>query len=985
MALITQASDSNGTMGSGVNNQRAIFAHTDGTWIAINKSDDTTNDKVKIYSSPDKVTWTLQATHVAPFAIDKVAGALFTNGDVAVVYRSANKKTLRYIGVTKATWTISGAADIFTLAGTDEFGNFDVDASDTRLVAVAFQYWVPDGGRLTSRIYCRGVTTGTWLSTASYNEYVGESRKEAGESVSIACANKNIDNEIDVVYVVGAMSTITDYGVMVRTLQVHEADGNNVSVSFARPTKFASSIALDTTRTKERHVKVFRVDGTSLILGFMNHKTLAVMTATIEGVSWTEGVYETYLLGSNYQGISQRCGITVHPSDVAGAYSLSFVQGNVFSDKPLISHDAFINPALASGRVKWYAESVKLSSDSGEVFAGGSSSPVQAISDGPNRNFSLLKQDFLYQLWYTPSAYTYNYSLSVIDVSEVVSFTPTDGAEQLSSTPKMEVVIDRNLKWDDAWHGFDGQFATDAAFTTSVRLSSDNALVRVDGTDASGVTYKKSRTLSASQSLTTGIWYYRVRLIDNFGNASAWSATRSVTVGTPPSAIPKSPIGGGLYNWNNATVNFVWSFYDLAEGDYQSAYQVIFTDETGFVIHDSGKVASANKSHELTGLDPARKDALLSWKVRVWDSEDTASLYSDLNWFTLTDPPAVTVQNPDPGEVFDTGVPTFLFTPTTGGTRTIVEYTISVLQGANTVWSVRTAVNVASGTQLSHKIPTGYLKNNQDYSLQFVIKDSGGMSTASSPVAFSTAWIPPDPAAGVTVNVTQYNVEDEGYIQVGWDDTARDPDFVSWMIYRKVDLVDPNTGSVVEAGSYELIYEDFSTGAAYIYKDFFAPSNYQVTYSVRQIVNRLGQEIESLDSNLNPVIPLSDGYWFIHPSTDDADADAFKFSIVTADSFTDDQEEAEFIVIGRGRVVNKGQKLGVTGQLDVQLRSTGGTTARQKRLRLKELKEETRQVYLRNPFGDIFKVSTSGMSISRISGVGGNEYCDVTLTYTEVS
>lgn len=984
MSLVSGSTSSDAAFYSpGYNNQRAIFRHTDGTWIAIHKSDGSAANEIKVYSSPDNFTWTLRVTYVAPVTLDKVAGALFSNGDVAIVYRSADKKTLRYIGITMATWTAGGAtiiSDVSGFAGAAAFGNFDVDASDTRLVAVAMQYWVPGEGRLTSYIYCRGVSTGTWHAAAWFDEYQGGTRKEAGESISIACANKNATDEIDVVYVSGAMNAANDYGVMVRSMRVRESDGVRVGVQVARSTKFASSIPLGTSRAKERHVKVFRTSGTSLILGFMNHKSLAVMTADLDDANWTEHQYSTYTLGSSYSGISAYCGITVH--QVSGANSISFVQGGVFSDRTIVSHDAFINQFLST--VTWYAETVKKA----DSWASVPTSSVIAVSDGPNRNFSLIKQDFLYAL-YAPSgaltAYTYHSFLPALDVADIISFTPIDGATQVTAVPVMEAVIDRDLKWDDAWHGFDGQFATDAGFTSNVRLSSDSALVRIDGTDVDGVTYQKSRQLSASQSLTTGLWYYRVRLKDNFGNASPWSTTRSITVGTPPSAIPKSPVGGGLYNWNNGNLIMVWDFFDLAEGDYQTAFQVIMTDADSVEIHDSGKVISDQKSLDLLFVDPAFKDFQMSWKVRVWDSGDTAGLYSGLNWFTLTDPPAVTVEDPDPGEVLATGVPVVLFTPTTGGTRTIKEYIISILQGSETIWSARKSVSVASGTQLSHAIPNGVLENNQSYSLQFIIKDSGGMSTASAPVAFSTAWIPPAAAAGVTVSTSQYNIEDEGYVQVGWDDTARDPDFVSWTIYRKLDMIDPNTGAVVEAGSYELIYEDFSTGAAYIYKDFFAPSNYQVTYSVRQFVNRDGHQIESLDSNLDPVVPVSDGYWFIHPATDDADADAFKFSIVTGDSFTEDQEEAEFIVIGRGRVVNKGQKLGVTGQLDVQLRNTGGTTARQKRLRLKVLQEETRQLYLRNPFGDIFKVSTSGMSISRISGVGGNEFCDVSLTYTEVS
>lgn len=194
-----------------------------------------------------------------------------------------------------------------------------------------------------------------------------------------------------------------------------------------------------------------------------------------------------------------------------------------------------------------------------------------------------------------------------------------------------------------------------------------------------------------------------------------------------------------------------------------------------------------------------------------------------------------------------------------------------------------------------------------------------------------------------------------------------------------------HVGVVVEEGEWEMIFRDYSSGALYAYKDFFAPASYLVTYRVVQSVNRLGQDMDSNPSSTGSIIPLSDGYWLIEPTSDNTDADAFKLSIVTGDSFTEEQEESEFTVIGRGRIVNKGQKLGVKGTLDVQLRDTGNTTARQKRLRLLEIQKEVRQLYLRNPFGDIFRVSVSGMSISRIAGVGRDEFCDVSIPYVEVS
>jgi hypothetical protein len=41
-------------------------------------------------------------------------------------------------------------------------------------------------------------------------------------------------------------------------------------------------------------------------------------------------------------------------------------------------------------------------------------------------------------------------------------------------------------------------------------------------------------------------------------------------------------------------------------------------------------------------------------------------------------------------------------------------------------------------------------------------------------------------------------------------------------------------------------------------------------------------------------------------------------------------------------------------------------------------------LYMRTPFGDMYKVYVDDLQVSRIAGVGTSEFCDVTLQYMEV-
>ena len=184
-------------------------------------------------------------------------------------------------------------------------------------------------------------------------------------------------------------------------------------------------------------------------------------------------------------------------------------------------------------------------------------------------------------------------------------------------------------------------------------------------------------------------------------------------------------------------------------------------------------------------------------------------------------------------------------------------------------------------------------------------------------------------------------------------------------------------------GPTSSIHTEYAIGAAYIHKDFFAPSGYKVNYLVKQAVSRQGQEVESSNSTPTIVYPALDGYWLIEPTSDGVDAEAFKISVV-GESFSEDQEEASYTVIGRGRVVSKGDLLGSSGTLDARIRATGGVSPRARVLRMKKIQKADSPLWLRNPFGDIFKVNVSSIGFTRVAGVGLAEFVDLSIPYSEV-
>jgi hypothetical protein len=95
-----------------------------------------------------------------------------------------------------------------------------------------------------------------------------------------------------------------------------------------------------------------------------------------------------------------------------------------------------------------------------------------------------------------------------------------------------------------------------------------------------------------------------------------------------------------------AAATFAWTFNDPNAGDTQSAYQLIIErTDTGATVVDSGKVASATSSRNVTG--GTLTNALsYRWKVRTYDTADAVSPYSGYGTFSTAAGGTVTITDP---------------------------------------------------------------------------------------------------------------------------------------------------------------------------------------------------------------------------------------------------------------------------------------------------------------------------------------------------
>ena len=455
-----------------------------------------------------------------------------------------------------------------------------------------------------------------------------------------------------------------------------------------------------------------------------------------------------------------------------------------------------------------------------------------------------------------------------------VSMTPLPAATVSTSTPNLTANSDINIKLPQSRHKVIWQFAVTPDFATQQRnfTQFDTKFALVTGTEVDGVTFQFSDTLPVTQALSQansppgpGGWYMRSALIDEYGFQHAWSTAQQFQVSHQPSATAVAPSGTTIYG--TGVVTFNWTTSDPYVNDYQSAYQIIVEKNSdGTVVYDSGKITSSNKTLLSAPLATSNKDIQLRWKVRVWDMDDVPGSYSSTLLFKIEDPPTVVISAPVGGTPVATPFVTATFTPTVGGSRTINKYSIVVTQGSTTVFDTGGYINntppTGTGVPITYTSGTSVYKNDQQYTMALRIQDSDGLE-ATATVSFSTHWTPPAAAAGVAVDITQYNVEGNGYVRVTWNDTARDSAFVNWIVYRKSDEINLTTLAVIDAGDWVPLASVYVPGTTYIYDDYRTPAAHKVSYYVSQVVNRFGDMIES--ETITPVVvyPHSDGYWVL--------------------------------------------------------------------------------------------------------------------------
>lgn len=175
-------------------------------------------------------------------------------------------------------------------------------------------------------------------------------------------------------------------------------------------------------------------------------------------------------------------------------------------------------------------------------------------------------------------------------------------------------------------------------------------------------------------------------------------------------------------------------------------------------------------------------------------------------------------------------------------------------------------------------------------------------------------------------------------------------------------------------GEYNGLYFDGSTGA---------PAGLQ-GFATRWRGTKDASASELYDV---PVVPEArafyidtDSYWIIAPDVPEL---TMKIPGVNSDSVTEQYESQSYNIIGRGRHVDYGDRLGYSGTLSFSVRIPESPSTVKRGVERLRMEQET--YFLRTPFGALFPIALGDPTWSPLAGVGNAEMGDMTLPYIEVA
>lgn len=459
---------------------------------------------------------------------------------------------------------------------------------------------------------------------------------------------------------------------------------------------------------------------------------------------------------------------------------------------------------------------------------------------------------------------------------------------------------------------------------------------------------------TAGSTIPSGTYHVRMRARDETGAYSSYVAGADAVLVVSATGTNLTP-NAVVLPYSNA-LQLSWNYNDLVVGSDQTAYRVIvYRSDTSAVVYDSGKIASNVKS--ATFAPPIGIiEVPLYWTVQVWNTQDYAGAVSTSATFTLTEPAALTITSPD--STVTTGRPTFNWS--VGGVNPLRTWDLKVRRQADNflIWQ-------ANGTAGTYPVtpPYNILVNGLTYvAILSVISNAGELTSTSK--TFTASYTPPT-SPSFTIDASGY--DSLGYVLINWAGATPASGWASWQVYRRT----------VDNPEWKLVYST-ETVTDRTYQDWQTSTGVTYEYVVAQtafVVDSLQQS--ALVSLLQTATPGVGGSWLIDP---DDSSNNIRVPVLS-DSFSEDVESADLVILGRGRTKEYGTIIGAAIDLTIQLH---GSTAVDTFLKIRAIRNLHKNIVYRTPFGSIYQVAIGDFQWSHVAGTGTSEMYDVSLHLDEV-
>jgi hypothetical protein len=514
-----------------------------------------------------------------------------------------------------------------------------------------------------------------------------------------------------------------------------------------------------------------------------------------------------------------------------------------------------------------------------------------------------------------------------------------------------------DLKFDSSNPAFDGTtFNSEVVTTFRIRVyAADETTLVWDSGDiaGSGTTFAK---LYSGSALTKGATYHwQARYVKSTGPTGNYSALQPFVINSDPS-VPSglSPAAGGVFG-DSTTPHFINTFEDgerntFGDGPTYMEVEVYRNSDSVLayqLITKTGLVAASNEIYDglsgtvkVTGAAaPLVYETEYKYRARYYDSMGARGSWTSYTTFMLSESPTATISSPaDAGTVTS---PSFSVTwsLTSPGDWGQNSYRVRIIRDTDAVVLLDTGRTYSSAT--SYVVPSGYLANGLDYSIEVTLWDVNGLYGTDTNTV-TADWTAPDAVQDFTVaddvslsaNILRWTVSNMAA-----------NDFREYVIYRKLS----NEAEWTELTS-------ITSQSTVIYYDYTAANTVSYEYKITQFQIVPGDvDLESSDSDIGSAILDTDS-WFV-VGADRAASHIFEVPVVSA-PFVEPVQQEVFEPLGTDRkVIIRGREMGAEGTLQGRWVSTQREEAK---AQVAYIKGSAGPHILKSPFGDVWNVQFSG-------------------------